>query len=89
MSRLRFAYAVSGLTVSAIVCAAALHLIAFTTCTGPSPDIAGVANKWPLNATISVTASYFATNLQTCVQQAFNNWNNATSANVFLRFVCD
>lgn len=81
MSRLRFAYAVSGLTVSAIVCATALHLIAFTNCTGPSPDIRGVSFKWGLNATISVTASYFPSNLQTCVQQAFNNWNNATISN--------
>ena len=41
MSRLRLAYVVSGLTVSVIICVAALHLIAVNNCTGPSPDIRG------------------------------------------------
>jgi hypothetical protein len=58
MSRLRVAYVVSGLTVSVIICVAALHLIAVNNCTGPSPNIRGVPYAWKINATIAVTAVF-------------------------------
>ncbi|HEV2961625.1 MAG TPA: hypothetical protein VG649_07365 [Candidatus Angelobacter sp.] len=54
-------------------------LIALTNCV--NPDVNGPSQAWVPGALITVIASKFPRQLQSCVQSAFDNWNKANQTN--------
>ncbi len=85
MLRPRSAHILSVLVVTVLIGVAAVEMMAIASCsTKAQPDIQGRAYLWAANAPVAVTASNFPSDLQSCVQTAFTNWNTANSTPALL-----